>query len=77
MSLEDAKTQIDLAFTRKDRRGLTFENAFSGVKPFMRRVYSKDIASADLVVAGIRFDQAVTHRPRTRFGLRAICEAST
>ena len=28
MSLEDAKTQVDLAFTRKDRRGLAFENAF-------------------------------------------------
>ena len=77
MNLEDANTQIDLAFTRKDRRGLTFENAFSGVQPFMRGVYSKDIASADLVVAGIRFDQAVKHRPRTRFGLRAIREAST
>ncbi|MFT6119075.1 MAG: agmatinase [Yoonia sp.] len=43
----------------------------------MRRAYSKDIASADLVVTGIPFDQAVTHRPGTRFGPRAIREAST
>ena len=38
---------------------------------------SKDIASADLVVTGIPFDQAVTHRLCTRFGPRAIREAST
>ena len=44
---------------------------------FMRRAYSKDIATADLVVTGIPFDQAVTHRPGTRFGPRAIREAST
>lgn len=77
MSLEDAKTQVDLAFTRKDRRGLAYENAFGGATSFLRRAYSKDIASADLVVTGIPFDQAVTHRPGTRFGPRAIREAST
>ena len=77
MSLEDAKTQIDLAFMRKGRRGLAYENAFSGATSFMRRAYSKDIATADLVVTGIPFDQAVTHRPGTRFGPRAIREAST
>lgn len=77
MSLEDAKTQVDLAFTRKDRRGLAYENAFGGATSFLRRAYSKDIASADLVVTGVPFDQAVTHRPGTRFGPRAIREAST
>ena len=77
MSLEDAKTQIDLAFTRKDRRGLAYENAFGGATSFLRRAYSKDIASADLVVTGVPFDQAVTHRPGTRFGPRAIREASS
>lgn len=77
MSLEDAKNQIDLAFTRKDRRGLAYENAFGGATSFLRRAYSKDIASADLVVTGVPFDQAVTHRPGTRFGPRAIREASS
>lgn len=77
MNLEDAKTQTDLAFTRKDRRGLAFENAFGGATSFLRRQYSKDIAGADLVVTGVPFDQAVTHRPGTRFGPRAIREAST
>jgi len=77
MALEDAKSQVDLAFTRDARRGLAYENAFSGATSFMRRTYSKDIAGADLVVTGVPFDQAVTHRPGTRFGPRAIREAST
>ena len=54
-----------------------FENSFSGATTFMRWVYSKDITSADLVSTGIPFDQAVTHRLGTRFGLLSICEAST
>lgn len=77
MSLEDAKNQIDLAFTRKGRRGLAYENAFSGATSFLRRTFTKDIAGADLVVTGVPFDQAVTHRPGTRFGPRAIREASS
>jgi len=77
MSLEDAKSQVDLAFTRKDRRGLAYENAFGGATSFLRRNYSKVISTADLVVTGVPFDQAVTHRPGTRFGPRAIREAST
>jgi len=76
MALEDAKGQVDLAFTREGRRGLAFENAFSGATSFLRRTYSKDVAGADLVVTGVPFDQAVTHRPGTRFGPRAIREAS-
>lgn len=76
MALEDAKGQVDLAFTRESRRGLAYENAFSGATSFLRRTYTKDIATADLVVTGVPFDQAVTHRPGTRFGPRAIREAS-
>jgi agmatinase len=77
MALEDAKTQIDMAFTRQDPRGLSFENAFSGATSFLRRRYSKDLTGVDLAVTGVPFDQAVTHRPGTRFGPRAIREAST
>ena len=77
MALEDAKNQIDQAFTRDDPRGLSFENAFSGATSFLRRRYTKDMAGFDLAVTGIPFDQAVTHRPGTRFGPRAIREAST
>jgi agmatinase len=77
MALEDAKTQVDLAFTRPERRGLAFENAFGGATSFLRRRYSKDLHGVALAVTGVPFDQAVTHRPGTRFGPRAIREAST
>ncbi len=76
MALEDAKGQVDLAFTRSDRRGLAYENAFGGAVSFLRRHYTKDLTGVDLAITGIPFDQAVTHRPGTRFGPRAIREAS-
>ena len=76
MSLADARSQVDLAFTRQDRRGLAFENAFSGATSFLRRRYSKDLAGVDVAVTGVCFDQAVTNRPGARFGPRAIREAS-
>lgn len=77
MALEDAKGQVDLAFTRADKRGLAFENAFGGATSFLRRAYTKDLSGVDLAVTGVPFDQAVTHRPGTRFGPRAIREASS
>ncbi|MBE0412859.1 agmatinase [Yoonia sp.] len=76
MALEDAKGQVDLAFTRKDHRGLAYENAFGGATSFLRRSYTKDLTGVDLAVTGVPFDQAVTHRPGCRFGPRAIREAS-
>lgn len=77
MALEDAKTRIDDAFTRDDPRGLSFENAFAGATSFLRRRYTKDLTGVDLAVTGVPFDQAVTNRTGTRFGPRAIREAST
>ncbi|AGI68305.1 agmatinase SpeB [Octadecabacter antarcticus 307] len=77
MALEDAKGQIDLAFTRDDLKGCAFENTFGGAMSFLRRKYTKDLKGVDLCVTGIPFDQAVTNRPGTRFGPRAIREAST
>jgi len=76
MALEDAKTQVDMAFTRDDPRGLSFENTFGGTTSFLRRRYSKDLTGVDIAVTGIPFDQAVTNRPGTRLGPRAIREAS-
>jgi agmatinase len=75
MSLEDAKRQVDLAFTGK-ARGLAFENAFGGAPSFLRRRYTKDLTGFDLAFTGVPFDQAVTNRPGTRLGPRAIREAS-
>ena len=76
MGLEDAKSEVDRAFTGGPK-GLAFENAFGGATSFLRRRYSKDVAGADLAVLGVPFDQAVTHRTGPRFGPRAIREAST
>lgn len=77
MTLDKARDVVDTAFTRTDRRGLSFENAFGGATSFMRRTYTKDLTEFDLAITGVPFDQAVTHRPGTRFGPRAIREAST
>ncbi len=77
MALEDAKSEIDTAFTRKGLRGLAFENAFGGATSFLRRSYTKDLTGVDLAITGVPFDQAVTHRAGARFGPRAIREAST
>ncbi len=76
MALEDAKTQVDTAFTRKSNRGYSFENAFGGATSFLRRSYSRDLTGVDLAITGVPFDQAVSHRSGTRFGPRAIREAS-
>jgi len=64
MALEDAKTQIDTAFTRPDRRGLAFENAFAGATSFLRRTYTKDLTGVDLAVTGVPFDQRPPRHPR-------------
>jgi agmatinase len=77
MSLEDAKRQIDHAFTRDDLKGNSFENAFAGATSFLRRKYTKDLSNVDVAVTGVPFDQAVTNRTGTRFGPRAIREASS
>ncbi len=77
MALEDARKQVDMAFTRPDPRGPSFENTFGGATSFLRRRYTKDLAGADLAVLGVPFDMATTNRPGTRFGPRAIREAST
>ena len=77
MALEDARNQVDQAFTRREPRGLSFENAFGGATSFLRRRYAKDLAGVDVAVTGIPFDQAVTYRLGTRFGPRAVREALT
>ncbi|WP_425043915.1 agmatinase [Primorskyibacter sp. S87] len=76
MGLEDAKSKVDEAFTRNDLKGLSFENTFGGAMSFLRRRYTKDLDGVDIAVTGVPFDQAVTNRPGTRLGPRAIREAS-
>ncbi|MBF9042055.1 agmatinase [Rhodobacterales bacterium HKCCE4037] len=76
MALEDAKNTVDEAITRADLKGLSVENVFGGAPSFLRRRYTKDLAGVDVAVTGIPFDQAVTNRPGTRLGPRAIRAAS-
>jgi agmatinase len=45
---------------------------YGGILSFLRCPYSRDLASADVVVSGIPFDNAVTYRPGARLGPRAI-----
>ena len=77
MALEDAAKQVDQAFTRDDLKGPSYELTFGGATSFLRRKYTKDLAGVDIAVTGVPFDQAVTNRPGTRLGPRAIREAST
>ncbi len=77
MALEDAKTQMDMAFTRQDLKGPSYELTFAGATSFLRRRYTKELDGVDIAVTGVPFDQAVTNRPGTRLGPRAIREASS
>ncbi len=76
MALEDASEEVDAAFTRRDLKGLSFEATYAGALSFLRRRYSKDLTGVDLAITGIAFDCAVTNRPGTRLGPRALREAS-
>ncbi len=69
-------TRTDLAFTRESPYGTQAEPTYSGALSFLRRNYSKDLAGVDVAVVGIPFDTATTNRPGTRFGPRAIRQAS-
>lgn len=76
MPLEDAANEVDTAITRKTQKGLSYEATFAGVTSFLRRTLTKDLTGVDVAVTGIPFDSAVTNRPGTRLGPRAIREAS-
>ena len=45
MAVEDAKTEVDTAFTRTTQRGYAFENASGGATSFLRRTYAKDLTT--------------------------------
>ena len=66
----------DNAFTATSIKGAATDPTYAGALSFMRRKYTKHVDGADAVVWGIPFDAAVSNRPGTRFGPRAIREAS-
>ena len=66
----------DQAFRNPEKLGRWPEMTYGGALSFLRRPYSRDMASADVVVSGVPFDCATTYRPGCRLGPRAIREAS-
>jgi agmatinase len=66
----------DGAIRRTTPYGRSPEKTYAGVLSFMRRVYTRKIEDADLVISGIPFDLAATFRPGARFGPAAIRAAS-
>lgn len=66
----------DQAFRAQGNNERWMENTYGGALSFLRRRYSRDIEGVDLVVSGVPFDNAVTYRPGTRLGPRAIRAAS-
>ena len=67
----------DRAFSGHSPHGLVDQDTYSGALSFLRRQYSKQIADADVVICGVPYDLAVTNRPGTRLGPRAIRAASS
>ena len=67
---------MDSAFTADDLHRQANDPTYAGALSFMRRKYSKDLSGVDAVVWGVPFDAAVSNRPGTRFGPRAVREAS-
>ncbi len=66
----------DAAFRATDNRAHWPEMTYGGALSFLRRRYSRDLAGVDVAVLGVPYDSAVTNRPGTRFGPRAIRSAS-
>jgi agmatinase len=66
----------DRAFTARSPYGTRPEPTYAGALSFARRRYSRDVAGADVVVAGVPSDLATSNRPGARFGPRGIRAAS-
>lgn len=68
---------VDRALDPQFRHGQSTEPNYSGVTSFLRRRYARDGGGAEVVVWGVPLDVAVSNRPGTRFGPRAIRAASS
>lgn len=66
----------DGAIRRPSLYGSSIENTYAGVLSFMRRVYTRDLTGADVVVSGVPLDLATTFRPGARLGPAAVRAAS-
>lgn len=68
---------VDRALDPDFRTGQSMEPNYSGVVSFLRRVYRRDPTGFDATVWGVPLDTTVSNRPGTRFGPRAVRDAST
>lgn len=75
MKHSDIKTS-DSIFGRSAVGEQTPEAPFLGANTFMRRPYCRQLQDADIAILGVPFDLAVCNRPGTRFGPRAIRQAT-
>jgi agmatinase len=66
----------DSGFRAGTTRERWVEMTYGGALSFLRRRYSRDLAGVDVAVMGVPYDAAVTYRPGTRLGPRAIRAAS-
>ncbi|MBH0238761.1 agmatinase [Methylobrevis albus] len=57
--------------------GTETEMPFSGVRSFLRRRYTRDLAGADYAVMGIPYDLSTSGRPGARLGPEAVRRASS
>ncbi|MGQ4272746.1 agmatinase [Terrihabitans sp. B22-R8] len=68
---------VDRALDPSFRHGQSMEPNYSGVVSFLRRAYARDPSGFDVAVWGVPLDTTVSNRPGTRFGPRALRDAST
>jgi agmatinase len=71
------KKQGDFAVRSSKNTGSWKEMAYAGVLSFLRRRYTRDLNGVDVAVSGVPYDGAATNRSGSRFGPRAIRQAST
>ncbi len=72
-----AQRNGDFAFTSDSLYGTSDDNTYSGALSFMRRRYTRDLTGVDVAVSGIPYDLGTSNRAGTRFGPRAIRQASS
>lgn len=68
---------VDDALDGSRRYGESIESNYAGAASFLRRPYARSAEGFDVAVWGVPLDTSVSNRPGTRFGPRAIREAST
>lgn len=66
----------DRAFRTHSVLGREREMTWAGAQSFLRRKYTRELEGVDVVVSGVPYDGATTHRPGCRFGAQAIRAAS-